>query len=143
MQSLGSRAQLPIPRVVVAAFLTASFCLLVPAQAQQQPPPDQPQLTSKDVNDEEMEKFVAAYEAVEVIRIDLQKKMATVQDAEGANQLQQVANAEMVAAVQGNDLEPQRYNVLSHAISNDEELLSRFKEMQKERAEKQKQQENK
>jgi hypothetical protein len=141
MLSPASRTQLPYGRAVMVAFLAAIF-FLIPIQAQQQPPADHPQLTSKDVSDEEMENFVAAWEAVEIIRLDLQKKMAGVQDADRATELQQEANKRMVAAVQENDFEPQRYNMLSNAISNDKELLDRFQQTQKQRAaEKQKQQE--
>ena len=140
MLSPEPRAQLPYGRAAMVALLAAIFCL-VPVQAQQ-PPADQARLTSKDVSDEEMEKFVTAYEAVEIIRLDLQKKMASVQDADRATQLQQEANTKMLAAVQENGLEPQRYNMLSNAISNDKELLDRFQQTQKQRAaEKQKQQE--
>jgi hypothetical protein len=125
----------------MVALLTALFCL-VPVQAQQQSPADQARLTSKDVSDEEMESFVAAWEAVEIIRFDLQKKMPGVQDADRATQLQQEANKRMIAAVQENGLEPQRYNMLSNAIVNNKELLDRFDQTQKQRAaEKQKQQE--
>ena len=134
--------RLPISGAVIVALLTASLLLLAPAQAQQPETSDQPRLTSKDVSTEELEKFVAAYEAVEVIRIDLQKRMSTAQDADGATRLQQEANTQMIAAVQKNGLEPQRYNILSNAISNDKELLGRFQRMQKERAEQQEQRED-
>jgi hypothetical protein len=137
-----SAARLPISGAAIVAFLTASLWLLIPAQAQQQKAPDQPQLTSKDVSNEDLEKFVAAYQAVEVIRLDLQKRMAAVQDADGATQLQKEANTQIIAAVQKNGLEPQRYNMLSNAISNDKELLGRFQRMQKDRAEKQEEQED-
>jgi predicted transcriptional regulator len=142
MRFLVPAARPPISGAAIVALLTASLWLLIPAQAQQQKAPDQPQLTSKDVSNDDLEKFAAAYEAVEVIRLDLEKRMATVQDVAGANQLQKEANTQMIAAVQKNGLEPQRYNILSNAISNDKELLGRFQRIQKERAEKQEQQED-
>jgi hypothetical protein len=122
----------------MAAFLTATLFLLVPVKAQQ--PPNQPQLTSKDVSDEEMQKFVAAYTAVEVIQTKLQEKLAAAQDIEVAAELSQTANSEVSAAVQESGLEPQRYNMLATAMSKDKDLLGRFQKMQKERAEKQKEQ---
>ena len=142
MPFLVPAARLPISGAAIVALLTASLWLLIPAQAQQQKAPDQPQLTSKDVSNEDLEKFVAAYQAVEVIRLDLEKRMATVQDPDSATQLQQEANTQMIAAVQKNGLGPQRYNILSNAISNDKELLGRFQRMQKERAEQQEQRED-
>lgn len=136
MPSPRSQIQLPISRVAMVVFLAASLLPLVPAQAQQ-PPPAQPQLTSADVNDEDLQNFVAAFEEVEVIRMELGKKMANVQDSEAATRLQQEANKEMIAAVQENDLKPQRYNALSNAVSNDKQLMQRFQEVRKERAEEQ------
>lgn len=138
MPFLRSPAQVALARLAIFTFVAASLSLL-PAQSQQ-PPPSQPQLTSKDVSDEDLEQFVDAYDDVEVIRIELGKKMANAQDPNVANQLQQEANKEMVAAVQDNGLDPQQYNALSSAVSNDKQLMERFQDVRKERAEEQKQQ---
>jgi hypothetical protein len=131
-------AQAALARLAIFTFVAASLCLL-PAQAQQPPPAAQPQLTSQDVSDEELEQFVDAYEDVEVIRIELGKKMANAQDPNVANQLQQEANKKMVAAVQNNGLDPDRYNALSSAVSTDKQLMGRFQVVRKERAEEQQQ----
>jgi hypothetical protein len=139
---LGLLIQLPISRIAIVAFLTTIPCQLIPGQAQQ-PPPNQSQLTSKDVTDEEMEKFVAAYEAVEIISADLQEKMAAVQDVESANRLSQEANKAAAVAVRANGLEIPRYNILANAISTDKELLGRFQKMQKEQKERAKKKEKK
>lgn len=120
--------------LMIAAF---GFMTLAPAQ---QPPPTQSnesQLNSADVGEEELENFVEAFNEVQVIRLDLQKKMATVQDVNAAKQLQQEANQEMVAVVQDHDMEPQQYNALSEAISDDKELMNRFQQVRKEKAKKQ------
>ncbi len=67
--------------------------------------------------------------------MELQQKLGGVQDPTVATQLQQQANAEMGKAVQDEGLEIAQYNELSRAISNDKELMERFKETQKEVAE--------
>ena len=136
----GLLIQLPVSRIAVLAFLATIPCQLILGQAQQ-PPANQSQLTSKDVSDEEMEKFVAAYEAVENISADLQEKMAAVQDVESANRLSQEANKAVAVAVRANGLEIPRYNVLANVMSQDKELLDRFQRTQKEQKERAKKQE--
>jgi hypothetical protein len=91
-------------------------------------PAQQPQAPSGA----ELEKFVAAYEAVSIIRVKLQEDLANVDDSNVANRLQQEADGRMVAALEQEAMEPKRYNELSQIIAKDEVLLARFQQMRAE-----------
>lgn len=127
--------------VALTAFLATSFTLVMLTSAQQQPAPNQQALTSKDVNDADLKKFAAAFEAVADIRMDLKKSLAAVQDPSAAQQLQQEAQAKILEAVQGNDLEVPQYNALARGVNADKELFDRFQEIQKQREEERKKEE--
>lgn len=101
-------------------LLAVSFALTMPAQ-QPQPP-----------SGAELEQFVAAYEAVNVIRVKLQEDIAKVDDPDVANRLQQEADERMVAALEQKGMEPKRYNEMSQIIAKDEVLLARFQQMRAE-----------
>ena len=117
--------------VIAIGPLAMSFCL-TPLQAQQQPPPDQPELASEDVSDEDLEKFVTVYEELEVIRTELHKRIAQIQDVEAVQQLQQQATARMVEIVQEQNMEASEYNALARAVNNDQELFERFQAVKNE-----------
>ncbi len=123
--------------VAMALFLATTLLLFAftsGVRGQQQEPPQQ-ELEATDVTDADLTQFAMAFEKVQAIRMDLQRKLTTVQDSNAATQLQQQANAEMGKAVRDNGLEIPKYNALSRVISSDKELLARFKEVQKRIAE--------
>ena len=117
----------------LAAFLITSFFLVILTQGQQ--PPTQPELRSEDVSDEELGKLGESMEQIQIIRVNLENKMAGVQDPSQAQQLQQQANTEMVQVLKDHDMEPARYNSLVQAINSDKGFLARFQAVDKERKE--------
>lgn len=128
-----SHAVLRSSLAALAAFLITSFFLVMLTQAQQ--PPSQPELRSEDVSDEELGKLGESMEQIQIIRVNLENKMAGVQDPSQAQQLQQQANAEMIQVLKDHDMEPSRYNALIQAINSDKAFLARFQAIDKERKE--------
>lgn len=111
----------------VSTLAVLSLILITPASAQAPAAPQTPP-SSAEVSDDMLEKLVVAFEAVEVIRLDLQAKLEETQDPAEANQLQQQANTDMVAAVQNSGMDPNQFNLLVAGLSEDPALLARFQE---------------
>jgi cell division septation protein DedD len=111
------------------AALTALAMLVLPmgvdAQVQQQDAPDPP-------DREELTEFVKAYIDVQEIQMEMEQALATVQDPEDANRIQQEANEAMAEAIQDNDLSVERYSEIVMALNTDEELRQEFAELYEE-----------
>jgi len=110
------------------AALTALALLIVPmgvdAQVQQDAP-DRP-------DREELTEFVEAYIDVQEIQMEMEQALATVQDPEEANQIQQQANEAMAAAIEDHDLSVERYSEIVMVLNTDEELRQEFAELYEE-----------
>jgi predicted transglutaminase-like cysteine proteinase len=129
-----SRNQLRrVPRALIVVAAAALMALLIApvAQAQAQ---DQTEETvaSADVPDAEVEQFARSIEDVLAIQQQLKEQLASVQDQEAAQRLQQEANERMVEAIQGHGLTIERYNVIARSLASDAELNQRVLEKRKE-----------
>jgi transcription initiation factor IIF auxiliary subunit len=89
----------------------------------------------KTVSDKELQSFAKAYVEVEEIRAVQKASLSQVQDPAQVQQLQQEANANMVKAVEKQELTPESYNQILAAVSSDEALIQTALEiMEKEKA---------
>jgi flagellar basal body-associated protein FliL len=125
-----SRRSLRVVLLAVAAMVALAGLMFVPlAEAQDGA---EETVTSADVPDAEVEQFARSLEEVLVIQQRLKEQLASVQDKEEAQRLQQQANTEMLQAVEANGLQPPRYNVIARSISADAELNQRIQEKRQE-----------
>lgn len=117
-------------RIRPAMFFSALMALVLTAapeaQAQQAPPEAVPQT---EVTDDRLRAFTEAYIDVQVIGDEHQESLATAQDAEQAQALQQDAQAAMTQAVTAQGLEPEEYTAIVAQLNEDEELRNRFMEL--------------
>ena len=118
-----------VKQTLSGAALTALAMLVLPmgvdAQVQQQDAPDPP-------DREELTEFVEAYIDVQEIQMEMEQALATVQDPEEANQIQQQANEAMADAIEDNDLTVERYSEIVMALNTDDELRQEFAELYEE-----------
>jgi hypothetical protein len=115
-----------IKQTLSGAALTALAVLVLPLGAEAQietqeapTPPDREELTD----------FAKAYIDVQEIQNEMEQALATVQDPEEANRIQQAANEQMAVAVEDHDLSVERYSEIVIALNTDEELRERFTEV--------------
>ena len=127
-----NRSKQIVTHLTVALLLTLGLGVALEAQTSQPAPQTAPAaLTSSDVSDKELKNFVSAFIEVQEIRSEFQAKMASADDAQAAQQMQQEANAAMAEEVKANDLDIQRFNLVARSIGNDSELNARFQEAHK------------
>jgi ABC-type transport system involved in cytochrome bd biosynthesis fused ATPase/permease subunit len=121
-----------VPRALIVA--TAALIALLIAPVVQVHAQDQAEETvaSADVTDAEVEQFARSMEDVLAIQQQLRERMASVQDQEEAQRLQQEANQRMVEAVQSHGLMIERYNQIARSMGNDAELNQRIQEKRRE-----------
>lgn len=120
------------PRVLV---LIAAIGLGVPQLSWAQAAPNQPApastqetVSSADVPDTELEQFAKSVEAVGVIRQEAEKQLQGVSDSADIQRMQTEANEKMAAAIKGNGLEVERFNLIARSINLDPELKVRFQQ---------------
>lgn len=116
-------------KTLSGGILAALTALLIPvgadAQIEQQeapPPPDH----------EELVDFVNAYIDVQEIQVEMEQRLADVQDPEQANQVQQEANEAMAEAVEDHDMTVERYSQIVIVLNTDEELREEFSQVYQE-----------
>jgi hypothetical protein len=118
-----------VKQTLSGAALTVLAMLVLPmgvdAQVQEQDAPDRP-------DREELTEFVEAYIDVQEIQMEMEQALATVQDPEEANQIQQQANEAMADAIEDNDLTVERYSEIVMVLNTDEELREEFAELYEE-----------
>jgi hypothetical protein len=124
-----SRMITTLKKTLSAAALTALAVLVLPlgaeAQVEQQeapPPPDR----------EELVDFARAYIDVQEVQQEMEQALATVQDAEEANRIQEQANEQMAEAVEDHDLTVERYSQIVIVLNTDEELRQEFEQVYQE-----------
>lgn len=121
-----------------ALAVTLGAAMAAPAaMALQQPPPQQgmPAQQAPDiepVSDEEIWNFVRAVDEVSTIVEDVRPQLEAANGPEDAQLIQQAAQAQMIEAVESNDLTPQRYNEINAAAQSDPELGARISEIAEE-----------
>ncbi len=103
----------------VVLLVLAGNGLMVERGHAQQPP-------ATEVEEAELEVFVEAYVAVRAISEAMEAELATVQDPEEAQAIQNAAREEMVAAVEEKGLELVRYQQIAAAVNVDPELREEF-----------------
>jgi hypothetical protein len=115
-----------IKQTLSGAALTALAVLVLPlgaeAQIETQEAPTAP-------DREELMDFAKAYIDVQEIQHEMEQALATAQDPEEANRIQQAANEQMAEAVEDHDLSVERYSEIVIALNTDEELREEFTEV--------------
>lgn len=116
----------------VGMALLFTFALAINGHAQdqgeQQMMQQQP-ASEINVSDQELDQIATAYSRIHEIRIELQEKLAEVEDPAAAQQMQQEAGEAMVGAVEDNGLDVQTYNQVMEAVQTDEELREKLSAM--------------
>lgn len=115
-----------IKQTLSGAALTALAVLVLPLGANAQ---IETQETPTAPDRDELIDFANAYIDVQEIQNEMEQALATVQDPEEANRLQQAANEEMAEAVEEHELSVERYSEIVIALNTDEELRDRFTEV--------------
>ncbi|MGY6627754.1 MAG: DUF4168 domain-containing protein [Oceanicaulis sp.] len=111
------------------------------AMAQQQQPPQQQGMQAQQqpeiapVSDEEIWQFVRAVDDVSDIVDEMRPQLEAANGQEEAQMIQQAAQAQMLEAVEGHGLTPQRYNEINMAAQSDPELGARISEIAEEHRE--------
>lgn len=89
---------------------------------QGQPPQAEPQPTV-DVSDSDLDTFTTIYVEVREISEEYESRMASVEDAEEAQQLQSEMREESLGAIEEHGWTQQQYSETAQAINSDQELL--------------------
>ncbi len=126
--------------VLAAAVAVGAPPLMAEAQqAQQQPQPQaqapaaqQETVKSADVTDTELEQFAKSIEEVVEIQQETEKQLESVTDTAEVQRMKTEANEKMAAAIQGNGMEVQRYNLIARSINQDPELKERLQQKMQE-----------
>ena len=116
--------------VTLLSALLIGMASLAGAQQQQrqQQPPSAQQAPDIEVSGAQLEKFADAQDSLGEIQQDYRGRMQDVDDPEKANQLRQQANEEMIAMVKDSGLSVEKYNQISRAVQNDQELQQRLQQ---------------
>lgn len=110
-----------------AAFAcTSIFAAGAAAQSQTQAPAAQQQ--AAPVSDAEVKKFAKVEKKITSIAEEWAPKVQTAESQEAAEQIQGQAQAEMVAAIEGEGLTVQRYNEIFAQAQADADLAERIRE---------------
>lgn len=81
-----------------------------------------------DLSDSEVQKFAKAQDKVQSVREDYSGKLRNVEDTEKAREVQAEMQEEMLQAVKDAGMSAQKYNQVSQAAMQDEELRKRVEE---------------
>ena len=87
------------------------------------------QTANYQFNDDELEKFAAVQQELEVIREEYGAKLENVEDPKKAQSLQQEASETMTEAVKDEGLDVETYSTIAKAVRNDDALRQRVIEM--------------
>lgn len=117
-------------RIFSAATVLALALLIVPMGIDAQTP--EQQATPDAPDREELTEFVEAMIDVNEIQEEMEQALAGVDNPEQANQIQQQANAEMVAVLEEHDMTPERYSEIAMLLNVDPELNEKFQEIHEE-----------
>lgn len=108
-----------------AIAFTAAVSGAAFAQAQQQPGAQQQEI--QPVTEEEIKQFARAEQKIATIAEKWQEEMDAVESQEAAEQIQQQAQAEMIAAVEQEGLTAERYNEIYAQAQMDPELAEQIR----------------
>lgn len=118
--------------VFTVMFTGSSFVLA--QQGQQGMQPAQPQMQNPEIKiDEKMlNKFISAAKEIEGIKADYTKKLQGMKDNTKAMEFQQKAQDEVNKVLEKHQLDPQTYNSIGTAITQNPELMEKVqKELSK------------
>lgn len=117
-------------------LLSMGMTNLASAQAQDAPPEFEPPaeapeqaLPETEFTDAELQSFVEVQGDLEAIRQEYTARLEETDDQAAVEVLQQEANQEMVAVVESNELDVDKYNLIARAIQQDSALLQRIQEL--------------
>ncbi len=96
-----------------------------PPPAQQQPPAEEA-ATADSVTDSELEEFATAMEKVDEIRTTAQSELASAEDPEQAQAVQDEATKKMMGAIEETDISVERYNEIARGLMQDPGLQARL-----------------
>ncbi|WP_018174192.1 MULTISPECIES: DUF4168 domain-containing protein [unclassified Thioalkalivibrio] len=89
---------------------------------------DDPEMSAEDVSESDLESFLAAADAAQDIRAEYADDIAEA-EGEGAQELRDEANDEMVAAIEDEGLTVKEYQEIAYLIDNDSDLGEQFAEV--------------
>jgi hypothetical protein len=124
---------------VYTLVLVAAIGVGLPQPSRAQDAPSQPApnqaapaaqqiVTSADVPDTELEQFAKSVEQVAVIRQEVDKQLESVSDSENVQRVKTEGNEKMAAAIKGNGLDVERFNLIARSINVDPELKERYQQ---------------
>ena len=82
-----------------------------------------------EVTDAQMEKFADAYGAISSVRAEYAPKIRQAENKQERTRIQKAGRQEMVAAIQGADLELAEYRQIGQRIKGSPELKQRFRKL--------------
>jgi hypothetical protein len=111
------------------AIIFTALALLLPASADAQTAPTPPPLSAEEVDQAQLESFVAAATQVNEISEQLQLRAQGIEDEGELAVLQEEATSEMVAAVEAAGLTVEEYNAIFQLAQADPAVNATVVEM--------------
>lgn len=108
--------------------LACAVLFVAPVTAQEIQPEQQAEPTT-DVSDGELESFAHAHLQVLEIQNQMNADVQGAENAQEAQAIQQQAGERMVAAIESQDLTPDRFTQIVEAINSDPQVGQRFNEV--------------
>lgn len=129
--SMSMRVVKILVAAITAGAMSVAYAQQAPQQGQQSAPPTgggQGAQQQIDVSDEDVKNFAAAQSEVQSVREDYSGKLRDVEDTEKAREVQAEMQEEMLQAVKDAGLSARKYNEISQAAMQDNELRQRIED---------------
>ena len=129
MQSL---SKMNVSSLISALFFMLILGMAIPAVAQEAYDPSavaQSQTEAPAIDDNTLEKFVAAVKDLGEIRNEFVVKLQGVQDENKAREIQEEMNQKMLSAVDEAGLDVPTYNYIANQMNVDEDLRNKVESM--------------
>lgn len=119
-----------LPTLIASAIFATTAATAAPVQqSAQQGQAMQQQQANIEITDELLQKFMVAMNDVQQVSQKYSEQFQNAENAEEAQSIQQKAQEEMIAAVNGAGLSPDEYNAVIQRVQQDPELQQRLQEM--------------
>jgi hypothetical protein len=109
----------------IAAFMALVTIAFLPSLGSQQSPGIAPK-PAPNLSDENLKKFAMIVEDIMEIREAYREKLSRTEDAAKEREIEQMATADMVAAVRERNMETDEYNQIAHVVNSDPQVFQRF-----------------
>ncbi len=115
-------------KILAAAAATATAAASPAAMAQDAAAAQQQAQEAAPVSDKEVKKFVKAEKKINAIIQEWTPKVQSAESQEQAQEMQQTAQTEMIAAIEKQGLSVQRYNAIAQQAQKDPQLAQRLQQ---------------